>query len=148
MHKNVRFSYFVKEFTPNGMTVEMKVTTGSRTSGTFGFEFAMDSVTGPISISAWEADLGLDIPFAITGIDVVVGKIDHSDSGEHHVWGNSGNGSLGRFKTKGILSKQGDWIGAEFSFDDEGEHSFELLLTLHVSIRRKDIKPVLSFDCQ
>lgn len=145
-HKNVRYSYFVKEFKPDGMVVELKVSTGKRASSTFGFEFAMDSVTGPISASAWEADLGLEIPFAITGIEVATGKIDHSKHGEHYELAVGSSESIGIFKTEKLFAGQGDWIGAGFSFADAGEHSFELVLTLHVSIRRKDIKPVLSFD--
>ena len=128
------------------MVVELKVSTGKRASSTFGFEFAMDSVTGPISASAWEADLGLEIPFAITGIEVITGKIDHSKHGEHYELAVGSSESIGIFKTEKLFAGQGDWIGAGFSFADAGEHSFELVLTLHVSIRRKDIKPVLSFD--
>ena len=145
-HKNVRYSYSVKAFNPGGMVVELKISTGKKASAAFGFCLAMDSVTGPISASAWETDLGLDIPFAISGVEIALGKIDNKKTSGQFALEDTAHGALGGLKPESIHSKNGDWTGCKFSFDDAGEHSFELVATVRISIRRKDIKPVLSFD--
>lgn len=144
--KNVRYSYSIDRFTPSGMLLNIHVTTGKKVSKTFGSEIRMDSVTGPISSPVWESEMGLEIPFVFNEIKMTVNKADGDRKDSSCTINRDGSPSICDIKCNSLISKNGDWYGISFSFEDGLEHSFDVDIIADVTVRRKDIKPVLGFE--
>ena len=145
-HKNIRYSYHVSEFTPCGMKVELHATSGKRSGELLGFEFKMDSVAGPISASSWEGETGLDVPFTLNEVKIMVNRLDGKKSGTSCLVVNPGDETAGYLKFERLLSKAKCWYGLSIEFTDGTAHQFDIDMTLDVAVSRKDVKPVLTFD--
>ena len=145
-HRNIRYSYYVERFTPDGMVVFLRASTGRKSAGSFGFEFRMDSVIGSISAAKWVEETGLGLPFILKGANLTLKSIDGSRSGMKHSVSSPEEASSGPLTSKGLVSEGDEWYGLSFGFSDGFPHQFEIELTLDVSILRKDVKPLLSFD--
>ena len=145
-HKNIRFSYHVSEFTPDGMKVELHATSGKRSAEVLGFEFKMDSVAGPISAASWEEETSLDVPFTLKEVEIKVNKLDGRKSGACCLVDDPGDDTAAPLKFGRLLSKASGWYGLSIEFLDGTAHQFDINMTLDVAVSRKDVKPVLSFD--
>lgn len=145
-HRNIRYTYFVSEFTPDGIVVSLRASTGKRSASSFGFEFKMDSVTGPISAATWEEEMCLDLPFVLENVGLTVNRLDGKRLGTEHLVNEPGESSFGQLELQGITSGKGSWHGLSAMFADGASHQFDVDLTLTVSVARKDVKPVLTFD--
>lgn len=145
-HRNIRYSYSVLEFTPNGMVVSLRATTGKRSAASLGFEFKMDSVTGPIGVSAWEGEMGLALPFTIKSVGTTLFRLDEGRPAMKYLFKEPGNSTFGPMSFSSLVSKGGGWYGQTVGFTDGATHQFDIHLRLEVAVSRKDVKPVLTFD--
>ena len=143
---SVRYKYSVVKYTPTGMLLQMSISTGKKKTSVFGFSFEMDSIKGSISADNWKNDLGLPLPFAIDSAKMSIKKVDEDN--KEAVWTiQKGSGSqYGKITVKQINTKDGEWYGLDFGFSDDESHAVDLVLYLDITIHRKDIKPVLSFE--
>ena len=142
----VRYNYNIVKFTPTGMLIQMSITTGKKKASEFGFSLEMDSLKGSITARDWKNDLGLPLPFIISSVKMFVKKVD--DDKKEAVWTiqKDGETKFGKIRAKQVQTKDGEWYGLGFGFTDEDIHAVELMLYLDVTICRKDIKPVISFE--
>ncbi len=144
--KNVRYTYSIKKYDSAGMTVSLRASSGKKKAASFGFEIKVDSVTGPISAASWESELGLSLPFVISGLDIALNVLDGEKVKKGRSVETSASLTFESLKLDGVTSKSGEWIGVSFSFVDSMEHSFDVGMELRIGIRRKDIKPIMTFD--
>lgn len=146
VHKNVRYTYSVEQYTASGLILSVRISTGKKKSATFGAELMMDSVTGPISSSVWESEMGLNMPFFFNDAQLTVGKIDGAKSGTVIKITKDGMQGAGAITGSNIMTKGRDWSAMSFAFADKEVHSFEMTLRIDITVRRRDIKPVMTFE--
>ena len=140
----VKYRYSIVKYTPKGMLLQMTISTGKKKTTSFGFSFEMDSIKGSISANNWKNDLGLLLPFCIDTAKMTIKKVDEDN--KEAVWTIHGDAQYGKIQVNQEKTSDGEWYGIRFGFADGEEHAVELLLFLDVTIRRKDINPVLSFE--
>jgi len=145
-YKSVKYKYGVLRFTPTGMLLQLKISTGKNTVNSFGFSMEMDSIKGAISPNDWETEMGLSLPFYIDSAQLSVKKVDGVEKKISSNVQKDGETQQRGVCMKPHISKGGDWYGSSFCFADDDAHSVDLELLLDVVIRRKDIKPVMSFE--
>ena len=145
-HKNIRYTYSVKEYTSSGMVLSVHASSGKKKAASFGAEIRMDSMTGPISSSVWEGEMGLTLPFFFNSIRMDQNKIDGEKKGLTFTIEKTGATLFNGISSGNLISKNGDWYGISFKFEDGEEHSLDITLTIDITVRRKDIKPVMSFE--
>lgn len=145
-YKSVKYKYGILRYTPTGMLLQIKISTGKNKVNGFGFSMEMDSIKGAISPNDWETEMGLSLPFCIDSIQLSVKKVDGIDQRINSIVRKDGDSQQGGVCLKQYVSKGGDWYGSSFCFADDNGHSVDMELLLDVMIRRKDIKPVMSFE--
>lgn len=145
--KSVRYSYSVLKFIPGGMLLVLSIKTGKKKVTGCGFSLEMDSIRGTISALDWESEMGLSLPFCINAAKLSM-IIDDNQNTKEELWDiiKGDDSQLGQLIIKQRLTGEGDWYGIEFSFSDGEAHSANIAVVIGVSIRRKDVKPSLSFD--
>jgi hypothetical protein len=139
----VKYKYSIVKYTPTGMLIQMTISTGKKKATRFGFSFEMDSIKGSISANNWKNELGLLLPFCIDTGKMTIKKVDEDN--KEAVWTIHGDAQYGKIQVNQEKTSDGEWYGIGFGFSDGEGHAIELLLYLDVTIRRKDINPVLSF---
>jgi hypothetical protein len=142
----VRYNYNIVKYTSTGMLIQMSISSGKKKTAVFGFSFEMDSIKGSISANDWKNDLGLPLPFFLSSVRMSIKRIDEDN--KEAVWTIQKEGATqyGKIRVNQAQTKDGEWYGLDFAFADEEKHAVELMLHLDVTISRKDIKPVLSFE--
>ena len=144
-HKSIRYRYGVEEYVEGGMILSVHITTVNK-SATFGVSVEMDSVHGSINARQWENEVGLDLPFIIKSIRVTINKIDGVKIGQVFSITKENSSFPNYMIGDSLLSSNNEWYGQSFKMSDEEAHMFDLDLLFDIAIRRKDIKPSLSFD--
>ncbi len=144
--RSLRYTYYVSGYTEDGLLLSVHVTTGKKKTGPFTITFEMDSVSGHISPDNWINEVGLELPLFISGIRVRHDKIDDNKVSKTIIISRDNAPAYTPLRYCLKLTTTDEWCGLIVSFDDEMEHSIDVDLTFDISIRRKDIKPLLSFD--
>lgn len=145
-HKDVKFKYAVMEFTPTGMLLEVDAYTTRRKAASFGTVLGVDAIAGSIDALSWESEMGLALPFAIKSALVTINSVDGVADGRSFMVEKGGDSALGALSASLRLTPSGDWYGADIKFADGNTHSFDLTILYDINLRRKDMKPVLSFE--
>ena len=145
-HKDVRFKYAVTKFTPTGMLLEVEAYTSRRKTASFGTVLGVDAIAGSIGALSWESEMGLALPFAIKSALVTINSVDGVTNGRAFMVEKGGDSALGPITASLRLTPSGDWYGADFKFADGNTHSVDLTILYDINLRRKDMKPVLSFE--
>ena len=140
----VKYRYSIVKYTPTGMFLQMSISTGKKKATRFGISFEMDSIKGSISANNWKNDLGLPLPLCINTVKMTIKKVDEDT--KEAVWTIHSDAQYGKIQVNQKKTSDGEWYGIGFGFADGEGHVVELLLFLDVTIRRKDINPVLSFE--
>lgn len=145
-HRDVRFRYSVKAFTPTGMLLQVDASATRKKAASFGTVLGVDAIAGSIDALSWESEMKLVLPFAVSSAQVTINSIDGVADGRSFKVEKGGNSVLGPFTTELKLTPSGDWYGENLKFADGNPHSFDLTIVYEINLRRKDIKPVLSFE--
>lgn len=145
-HKDVRFKYAVIEFNPTGMLLEVDAYTSRRKAASFGTVLGVDAIAGSIDALSWESEMGLTLPLVIKSALVTINSVDGVADGRSFMVEKGGDSALGTLAASLKLTPSGDWYGMDIKFADENSHSFDLTIIYDINLRRKDMKPVLSFE--
>ncbi len=143
---NVKYKYSVVKYKPTGMQLQMSISTGKSKATSFGFSLEMDSIRGAISANNWKKELALPLPFNLCSANISIKRIDEDKKEVQWKLIKGGDTQGGKIKATLIQTDDEEWYGLGFTFIDNEEHSFELLLDLDITIHRKEYKPVLSFE--
>jgi hypothetical protein len=142
----VRFKYAVIEFNPTGMLLEIDAYTSRRKAASFGTVLGVDAIAGSIDALSWESEMGLTLPFTIKSALVTINSVDGVTDGRSFMVEKGGDSVLGPLTASLRLTPSGDWHGVDIKFADGNTHSFDLIILYDINLRRKDMKPVLSFE--
>lgn len=144
--KDIRYSYNTERFTRDGMVLKVRANTGGKTVSSFGLQLEMDSTAGPLTVTAWESDMGLNAPFTINSLVLTTKKLDGESMTTRSALSKDGRTELDSMNYEPLISKKGDWYGISVRFQDGGKHSVDAEMELDITIRRKDMKPTLMFE--
>lgn len=144
--KNTHYSYAIDNYTSQGMALSIHVTTAKKKARGFGIEIKMDSASGPISGPVWEKEVGLELPFFFKEVNLEIIKVDGTKKGIRYEISQYDKGRVDNILFYNKLTSNGNWFAIAFSFEDGLDHSFEIDLKIDTNIRRKDIKPILTFE--
>ena len=145
VRRNVRYTYRIEEFTASGMVLNMHISSGNKVAAAFGFSIDADSVNGSITAAKWLEEMDLAFPFFISGSQIILSRTDSERTILEVPVGLSGDGA-GLLAVLPRKNSEGDMFGLSFSFSDSMEHSFDIDVKLVITVRRRDIRPSISFD--
>lgn len=145
-HKNVIFGYEPSKtkYSPNGMVVKLTIKSRRKITST-GINLAIDSEIGAIKPKDWEEKMGLSMPFAISLTEIVVKKLDGSDS-NIKMTVDSINVKTKVDDISCELIKTNNNVGYGIHIMSENEHQIEMELDVSLQLNRKDIKPLFNVD--
>ncbi len=135
---NIRYS-------ENTMSIPVILRTTSKTKiKRAKFEMLIDSENKKISISEWEDKLGISAPFSIKKFIIDIDSIDSIKYGEKVEVLYDENMKIGDLNFDGIYSDDGTCYG--FKINSEDVHQIKIIITIHVDIIRKDVKPAFLLE--
>ena len=145
-HKNFIFSYDPSKtkYFSGGMAVKLTIKSRGRISFV-GINLAIDSETGAIKPKDWEEKMGLSMPFEIGSTEIVITKLDDSDSNLiMSIDNNSVKNNVGDICCELLKTNNNSGCGLRIMSDQK--HQMEIELLVNLQLKRKDIKPLFSVE--
>ena len=146
MRKGMKYKYSILEYTPSGIKLQVHVSSGKSCVQGFGFSLEMETISGAMNAMSWETETELPMPFYIDNVYMRQNIIDESFVGTEHNIEKGNHSTLDALEAICRISTFEDWYGVGFRFKDGEKHSMDLSLIIDIVIRRKDIKPSISFE--
>lgn len=130
----IRFVTVVKYGSSESITISVNAKTqrGRKAMG-FTSEIQVASTGDPITALKWSTEMGICLPFIIDRYELIDVVIDGKEYPKEDI-------------LFSLLQAQGEPYALSLSFADGFEHSFDLSFDLVLNIRKRDAKPVLSFE--
>ena len=130
----IRFVTSVTYGSPASITVSIcaKTLKGRRASG-FTTEIQVASTSDSIPALKWLTDMGIGLPFVIDRYELKDTVVDGKENSQERVF-------------LSLIEAQGEPYALSLSFTDGLEHSFDLYIDLVLKIRKRDSRPVISFE--
>ena len=145
-HKNIIFGYDPSKtkYFPDGMVVKLTIKSRGKISFV-GINLLIDSEIGAIKPKDWEEKMGLSMPFEIGAIQIVIIKLDSSDSNIIiSVDSNSVKNNVGDICCELLKTNNNSGCGLRIISDQK--HQIEIELVVNLQLKRKDIKPLFTVE--
>lgn len=132
----LRYSLVNTKYHADGMEVSFEILAKKKVDK-FKFGISIASESKPIDCDSWEKEFDMKLPFKLTSANLKFKKLDGGENLQEYEIGQESNSLLFRY-----LTTTQDKIPYGVSVDFESAHSFELVLTLSLSVSSKDVKPI------
>ena len=132
----LHYSHVSTIYHADGMEVSFEIRAKKKVDK-FNFGLSIASESKPIDCDSWEKEFDMKLPFKITSASLKFKKIDGGENLQEYKIGNVSNGPIFKYlKTTQDESPYGVCV------DFGSAHSFELVLTLSLSVFSKEVKPI------
>jgi len=134
------------KYSGDTMTVPMELkTTSNRKIRHVAFEMQIDSESGKLGLNEWEKELGLEIPFCIEEIDIVVDSVDGEKTGSSvKIDSRQPSVSLGKLNFILRKTKDGNAYGLDIVSDEE--QSVKIRFSSVVRLKKRNVRPAFMFE--
>lgn len=145
-HKNILFSYDVKDiiYFANKMKMKLSIKSRGKITST-GIRLHIDSDVGSIRAKEWENKMGLKMPFEIVQACIRIVKYDGKELDVKMVVDYKAlEVEANEIKSQLIITDKG--IGCGLHIQMKNEHTVEIEIEIELSLNRRDVKPLFLIE--